>query len=421
MRRYELDWLRVLVFGLLIFYHVGMFFVPWQWHIKNGESFYGLVYPMMFVSQWRLPILFVISGMGTAFALSKKSGWQFANERLQRLLIPLLTGILIIVPPQVYLERVASGNFTGNYFAFWPRHAFSGIYPEGNFSWHHLWFLPYLLFFSLLLIPLFLYLRNSSAPILVKIFKKFFSQWWTPYFMIIPLLIWETALRPVFPSTHAFWGDWYNMAKYITFFVYGFLCISIGKCFWNAVISHRFKYLLAGIISFSLFILAFTLKPFIYLPDGLLAFLRVANMWSWILCIFGFATTHLNRNNHYLSYANEAVYPFYILHQTITVFAGFLIMDLSWIFALKFSFMVVVTFGMSFLIYEFIIRRWKVMRLLFGLKNSSASYSRIPENPFREATTEPIALKEQNPQKGRKISTTKNHRQTITTQKTWND
>ena len=60
IRRYDLDWLRVIVFGLLIFYHVGMFFVPWGWHIKNNEIYGWLRYPMLFVNQWRLPILFVI-------------------------------------------------------------------------------------------------------------------------------------------------------------------------------------------------------------------------------------------------------------------------------------------------------------------------------------------------------------------------
>src|SRR5690554_6223487 len=140
MRRYELDWLRVFVFSLLILYHTGMFFVPWGWHIKNNIIYEGLVWPMLFVNQWRLPILFVISGMGTYFSIRKRDSGGYALERLGRLGLPLVVGMLLVVPPQVYLERISTGAFRGSFFDFWPRHAFTGSYPDGNLSWHHLWF-----------------------------------------------------------------------------------------------------------------------------------------------------------------------------------------------------------------------------------------------------------------------------------------
>ncbi|MEM9895158.1 MAG: acyltransferase family protein, partial [Bacteroidota bacterium] len=134
IRRYDLDWLRVLVFCLLIFYHVGMFFVPWGWHIKNNEIHNWLRYPMLFLNQWRLPILFVISGMGTAYALSYRSAKQFIKERFIRLYIPLATGMLLIIPPQVYIERLVSGDVNETYLEWMlAGRFFNGIYPEGNF------------------------------------------------------------------------------------------------------------------------------------------------------------------------------------------------------------------------------------------------------------------------------------------------
>lgn len=148
IRRYDLDWLRVIVFGLLIFYHVGMFFVPWGWHVKNNVIYDWLRWPMLFLNQWRLPILFVISGMGTYYALGKRSMGTFMWERFLRLGIPLAAGMILIVPPQVYFERLADGAFSGSYLKFYTTAAFDGVYPEGNVSWHHLWFLPYLLVFS---------------------------------------------------------------------------------------------------------------------------------------------------------------------------------------------------------------------------------------------------------------------------------
>jgi len=106
VRRYDLDWLRVSVFGILIIYHVGMYFVPWKWHIKHELTYDWISWPMIFINQWRLPILFIISGMGTRFALSHRSGQLFRKERLMRLGIPLLVGVILIVPPQLYIERI---------------------------------------------------------------------------------------------------------------------------------------------------------------------------------------------------------------------------------------------------------------------------------------------------------------------------
>jgi glucan biosynthesis protein C len=191
IRRYDLDWLRVIVFGLLILYHVGMFFVPWGWHIKNNELYDWLRWPMLFVNQWRLPILFVISGMGTAFALSSRSIKEFIKERNARLGIPLLFGILFIVPPQVYIERIVNGQFAGGYLEFWPWHTFdNGVYPEGNFTWHHLWFLPYLLVFSLILSPVFGFLRKRPDAGILTCLRKWIEHYaFKLFILVIPFFL----------------------------------------------------------------------------------------------------------------------------------------------------------------------------------------------------------------------------------------
>lgn len=371
MRRYELDWLRVIVFGLLIFYHVGMFFVPWGFHIKNNQIYQWLIYPMLFVNQWRLPILFVISGMGTAYALNSRSGAAFAKERITRLLLPLIAGIILIVPPQVYFERISKDQFSGSYLDFWPANAFIGIYPEGNFSWHHLWFLVYLVIFSLMLIPAFLYLRKYTSVGLLKVMRKITLQRFGLYWLIIPLFIWEAFLEPFFPSTHAFWGDWFNVVNYLTLFFYGFLLISVKDIFWKIVADNKGWYLTAGIFGFSIFLIikiAFEDSMLIHFIE---AVFKVFNLWSWILALFGYTTCYLQKTNKFLTYSNEAVYPFYILHQTITIGIGYYLQNLEIAFAAKFSIMAVGTFGISWLIYEFLIRRFNWVRPLFGLKTKA--------------------------------------------------
>ena len=376
MRRYDLDWLRVLVFGLLIFYHVGMFFVPWEWHIKNNRVYEWLEVPMLFVNQWPLPILFVISGMGTSYALARRNGRQFITERIKRLFIPLVVGIAFIVPPQVYFERVASGAFSGSFWEFWPVHAFLGVYPEGNFSWHHLWFLPYLLVFSVVLTPLFLYLRqhpnNGLIHWLENQLKKPIGFIW----FLIPLFMTQVFLRPFFPATHALIGDWYVLIYYGAFFLYGFVLIMMKEVFWNAVQNHRKLFLSIGISAFSLWmLLIFGFHDQLW-SDLLQPLVRVINTWSWILALFGFAAHYLNKRSSVLSYANEAVYPFYILHQTITVLLAFYLRDIQWSFGQKALLLVVGTFVISWLLYEYLIRRMQLLRPLFGLKPEKRKKSR---------------------------------------------
>lgn len=372
MRRHDMDWLRVIVFGLLIFYHVGMFFVPWGWHIKNDIIYPNARWPMLFVNQWRLPILFVISGMGTFYALSRRTSGQFAKERFIRLFIPLVFGMFVIVPPQIYFERLDKGQINPGYFDFWPSQLFAnGVYPEGNFSWHHLWFLPYLLLFSLVMLPLFLYLRSHPNSGILNRMRKWASQPFGLFWLVIPLYIWESLVEPFFESTHALIGDWFNLFNYGTLFCYGFLLISVKDVFWATVEKYRRKYLYIGLVFFSLLLgirLLFEDSTLVHFTE---AIFKVVNLWAWILVLFGYAAAYLNRPSAQLSYANEAVYPFYILHQTITIAIGFYLMHLDWGFWPKFSIMVIGTFGLSWLIYEFLIRRWKWIRPLFGLKEKN--------------------------------------------------
>ncbi len=367
-RRYDLDWLRVLVFGLLIFYHVGMFFVPWGWHFKNNETYTWLVYPMLFLNQWRLPILFVISGMGTYFALGKRSIWTFVKERFWRLWVPLGVGMFVVVPPQVYLERIVKGDFIRGYFEWWPMEAFIGIYPSGNMSWHHLWFLPYLLLFSWMLAPAFVYLKNNPGSLIQSFTQKLLSSPWLAYGFILPIYLAESLLEPFFPSTKALVGDWFTIGYYICFFFFGFLLMLNRDDFWALAEKHRNLFLINGIMGFIGLIgirMIFEDSTIIHFTEALI---KVFNVWSWILTLFGFAATYLNRPSKRLSYCNAAVYPFYILHQTITLTIGYFVMNLDWSLGVKSGIMVIGTFLGSWIIYEAFIRPWKWMRPVFGVK-----------------------------------------------------
>lgn len=369
MRRYDLDWLRVIVFILLIFYHVGMFFVApdWGWHIKNNITYGWIKFPMLFLNQWRLPILFVISGMGTSYALSKRTAREFATERTKKLLLPLIFGMLVVVPPQVYVEKLSKGVIFGSYFDFWPSQAFIGEYPVGNLSWHHLWFLPYLLLFSLVLIPAFMFLRKNPNHSILKTTTKLSSKKWGLYWFIVPLYFIEAFIEPFFEETHALIGDWFVIINSMTLFFIGFLLISVKETFWKTVEENRKTYLRCGIIGFTTLLTITTLFEDGYERHFIEALISVFSFWSWILTLFGYASKYLNKPSKALSYCNEAVYPFYILHQTITIIIGYFLMNLHWNFLIKFSILTIGTFIFSWIIYEFLIRRLTIIRPLFGL------------------------------------------------------
>jgi glucan biosynthesis protein C len=373
IRRYDLDWLRVIVFGLLIFYHVGMFFVPWGWHIKNNVISSELRWPMLFVNQWRLPILFVISGMGTAYALAYRSGWQFIKERYVRLLAPLIFGMLVIVPPQMYLQRLDRGEYLGTYWEFLTGPAFTtGAYPAGNITWNHLWFLPYLLIFSMILTPIFLYFRNNpDAGILVRWRERLTKNAFHLFWFVIPLYVYEALVEPFFDITHNLVWDWFNFISSLTLFFFGFFLISIKDAFWSAIERIWKSSAVIGAVCFSGLLVIWLFFEDSFVIHFTEAFLKVVNLWAWILVLFGLAANYLNRPSNVLAYCNTAVYPFYILHQTITVIIGFMIMDKEWSLWIKFPLLIVGTFGISWLIYEFLIRRIRFLQPLFGVKRQA--------------------------------------------------
>lgn len=368
IRRHDLDWIRVLVFGLLIIYHVGMFYVPWGWHIKNEATIGWFRWPMLFINQWRLPILFVVSGMGTWYALGFRSSGKYIGERLYRLGIPLVFGMLVIVPPQIFIERVVNEGYANDYLYYWMHDAFSGVYPTGNISWHHLWFLPYLLFYSLVLTPFFIRLKRGKLPGFQSWVNKIVERKWGLYFLVIPIYFFEAFMEPFFEVTHAFVGDWFALTLYGYLFLLGFVLLSAEKSWWKAVDEIKSTALAIGVAAFLTRVLIWSL-----VEDGIVvhfieAIVTVVNGWSWILVIFGYGAQYLNRPSTTLSYANRAVYPFYILHQTITILVAYFLLKISLPLYVEVACLAVGTFLGSFLIYEFIVRRIRWIWPVMGLK-----------------------------------------------------
>jgi glucans biosynthesis protein C len=371
-RRYDLDWLRVIAILLLHLFHCAMPFVAeWDWHIKNKETSNLLMECNYFLSKWRMPLLFFISGIGTTFVLNQFTTNQYFRQRTKRLFVPLLFGIFLVVPPQIYFERIFKGIQYTSYFEFYPSIFTTGVYPNGNFSWHHLWFIAYLFIYSILAIPLFLFLKSKNGKDLVK-FVADVPKGLGLYGLGLLLYI-ASFLYFWFPAeTHALIDDWAGFTRYFLYFIFGYF-VGMNSIFWNEIEKNRKLNL--KLAFFSTVAINFfrwnDIEPQwgLNLPNLLFLGLIVFNAWFWVLAILGYGKKHLNFNNKLLQYANEAIYPFYVLHQTFIVIITYYVVQVNESIISKYLFLTFVSFILSMAVYDFLIKPYNLVRILFGMKS----------------------------------------------------
>ena len=370
-RKYFIDWVRVLAFSLLIFFHCAMPFVDYNWEIKNKETSAGLTRLIWWLHQWRLPLLFFISGVGIHFSLQKRSVALFTGERFVRLFIPLLFAMFFTIPLQVYFEWLQRGKITGSYADFYPSVWQFVPYPDGSLTWSHMWFVVYLFVFCLLLIPVFAIFR---IPVLNKWKARLANMLSHPvllFLMFIPLMLYHFNLYLEYPEQASLLDDWFLFLFSLTLLFYGYILGGSDR-FWNTCSTYRFYFL--GIAIACILYLFPQYWWHMNLPkvkdQSLYVFgtLNSIHIWALLLSILGFAKTHLNFSNNFLLKANQAVYPFYILHQTLIVSFGYYVTQWPLPIFVKLILLIVLTFISLFLLYGYLIKHFKLTRLLYGMK-----------------------------------------------------
>ena len=371
-RQYDIDWLRVLAMFSVFLFHCARYFDHEGWHVKNPQLGLGFSVFVGILVQWIMPIFFVLSGQSSRFALNFRNSGQYLGERFKRLFIPLVFGIFVLIPPQVYIERFTNDQFTGSFFQFYP-HYFDGWYAfGGNFAWMglHLWFLLVLFLFSLLTLPLLLPLRSMGGSRFIQGLASFFAKSGAILFWAVPLALMEFLFHPDGLGQRGF-GGW-NVFVYLVFFLYGYLLASDER-FKCSLEKQRVIFLaLAAITTLVGYYLRLsgTYPSFGSLGYFGMSLLRTFNSWVWILAILGIGSRHLNFRNRFLNYSNVAVLPFYILHQSVIVVFGFFILDWDVAVMPKFLVLSTVSFITIIVIYEFLIKKFTPLRFLFGMKRS---------------------------------------------------
>jgi peptidoglycan/LPS O-acetylase OafA/YrhL len=362
-RRYDVDWLRVLAMLAVFVFHCARYFDRQDWHVKNPTLSEGMSYLVGFLSFWIMPLFFVLSSISATFSLKKRSWGQFLIARSRRLLIPLATGMLTHVALQVYVERVTHGQFRGSFFAFYPEY-FKGLYGfGGNFAWMglHLWFLEVLFVLSAITLPLFLWLKRGFPETLAR----FLARPGAVYLLALPVVLGEIlgGLDPGGVGRRDF-GGW-NLLSYLFFVIVG-LIIAGDRRISLSIEKLRWPSLLLGVVLLSVeFHFYRTGRPL----GGIAAhFIRPAIAWFWMTAILGLGYRFLRFSNRFLSYANEAVLPFYVLHQTVIVVFGFFLLGWPAGVPLKFLVLTALSLLTTVSLYALLVRRCNVLRFLFGMR-----------------------------------------------------
>lgn len=377
-RRHDLDWLRVIAFSLLIFYHVGMFYVTWDFHVKSVYASAASEWLMILINPWRLALLFFISGVAFRFISDKTPTLNLAGARAWRLGAPIVFGMAVVVAPQTYFELRQDGHVMGGYFAFWGDYLSGGAFPMTTPTWNHLWYVVYLLVYTLLLAPFLPVLRrfaNGAGERLVGAAAGGPIRVLT--LILVPFLIYRFFLNTRFETTHNLVWDWANHAHSFTIFLLGYF-VAKNDRFWNAI-DKALPWAAGLLVSLGLFM------SYIWAgwdrfeaqdPEWLTNVYRGLRIWyAWlaIVTLLGAAQRWLNRPSRTLSYLTEAVFPYYILHQTLIIAAGFYLTQLRLGAWTEFALVMAATVGGCLLLHEFVIRRVGILRPLFGLK-----YRRLP-------------------------------------------
>jgi glucan biosynthesis protein C len=396
-RRGELDVLRALVVVGLVFFHTAVIFGAGEFPIKATAENRVVTVLLGFGATWGMPLLFLISGMGIRHSLRSRTIGAFAAERLRRLGVPLLVGLATLIPLQVWLglRHVGdAGSFAGFYVRFWdvrPALDFPFVVqadPHGGlFETGHLWFLVCLLGFSLVLLPALAWLgRPAGARLLERLGGLLARPGAILFLPALAIAAVELAL-----GSEVGYGGW-NLGSYALFLLCGYLAAAdprIGEAFgrqWRPAAALGLLGFLATGAAYE--VAQAAADPFTAMDPPSLAFrlLKSVDGWLWVVAILGLARSRLQRRpgapaqpapdrpgrasrlRRLGAYANDAVLPFYVLHETVIVVVAYLVLDWPIPGAAQYGLIALVSLTATLLLYDLGVRRNPVTRFLFGLK-----------------------------------------------------
>ena len=375
-RKHYIDWLRILAFGLLFLFHSWRPFDHFPWHIKNEEQNFIFDLLTMFTHGWRMHLIFLVSGAGTWFALRSRKK-AFVKDRIKRLIVPFLFGILIIIPPQRFYEWITFREFSGSYLDFllvYPAQQLGDNMGSSLLLWFghlgtHIWYLPFLFVMTVLVLPLLKKIQNRRFNF--TWLKTMMKSNYGVFILVIPMILVRILLKPIYSE----YTDWADFFVYLFPFVYGFLFMSDPE-FIKIIKKKMYLFLIVGLLSSIYFIYMGSqspenvqeyLNPSFSLYHIEISIVSMLVAYSWISFFLGLFASKFNFSHKILVPANVSILPIYVLHQTLIIIIGFYVVNTELNLILKFAIIAITAIPASVLLYK-LIQTNNVLRFLFGLK-----------------------------------------------------
>jgi glucans biosynthesis protein C len=360
-RLFFLDWLRIAAFALLVVYHVGMYYVSWRFHVKSPYADKALDTWMMLSSPWRMSVIFLIAGAASAYMLRDHTNMATLRRRTRFLLLPLLVGVIFVIPPQTYFEAVHKFQYQGSFFEFLGLYfGRSKAFCEAGKclvmpTWNHLWFLPYLWLYTCLL-----WLVMRVGPSALGSVARQLNIVWIAGLPLALLLLFRFMLFDRFPQTYDVVHDWFSHAQYLLMFLLGAV-FAQGTDIWGRIAAKRQIFLIIALASWAAFVFTFHSSPS-WAKHGYL----VSQQWCAVLAAVGYAAQYWNGDHPWRARLTEAVFPFYIFHQTwiILLTQGLLPLDLKP--SVEGPLIIAATFVLSAASY-LVVRKIRWVQLCFGI------------------------------------------------------
>lgn len=351
-RRYYIDNLRWAAILLLFPFHTAMIYNDY------GESFYvrGPSIPavtafILATYSWFMPLLFVLAGISAGLALEKRTAKEFASERFRKLLLPFVSGVLLLIPVQTYFAERFHNGYTGGYFQqyllfFTKKTDLTGY--TGGFTPGHLWFLLYLFVISLAALPIMLWYRNSSHKLHVEK-------------LTVPVLT-ELFLIPLILAPLSVGGK--SVGEYFALFLLGFFVLRT-ECVIDRLETNRRALLAAGIVLTGIGMLFHYNNIF---TRGMVAdvYQRLTG-WVCILAILGLAKHLFDFKTRVTAYLARGCFPIYVIHQTALITVAYCVFQVTSVPSVQIPLILLLSVVLTFAAYE-LFRRIPPLRFLFAIK-----------------------------------------------------
>lgn len=384
-RRYDVDHLRVIALFFLILFHVGLVFANFGWIVQSQHtSIYVEAFISGLLAPWRLLLVFFIGGVAARYAIGRASFSNFFKARVARLLVPFVFGVVVLVPPQGYADNATGPLSVSGYLHYLTHVALIRFEYHGiripDFA--HVWFLPYLFTYSIAAAAIWTWLpKKRTESISNGLSFALVCAAAILYFIVNYALI-----LPFGGDTKIIFSDWSGNLLFGPAFALGFL-FATNASFWEGAKSHWRRLAGVAIMAGAIIITLNLTHPSNMHPfeaGGVLLNAAKGLYGGTVLfALLGFAFEKLNAPSPGLSYASDAILPVYLMHQTVTVLAGYYIIAQNWSGGVQFIALLLLTLGVPLVIYQFLVRNNRVLRVLFGLRPSlQRKTPRVAQTPF---------------------------------------